>query len=605
MGRTRRWVWYVATLGVALLMVPQVRAAEAETKKAAATELASKPAGPKHFLDAVPEDAWAFAAIRNLADFDKKLGLLTEKLSVPFDSPLAMLMGQFLGIGEGLRDTAGLGVIILDPMQHGMPPGDIAVLVPTTDAKALLEVLDPQDAGEGMTKIDLAGYEMFAATKGGFVVVGQEQSTVKYVAAAKKGIKSILKPDQIARYEKADIFAMLNLRPVIMMAKPFAGQYVAMMMMDQMDEDPTAGERIQETAQWVVDFLDQINSLEIALGLDDAGIQLSLYLTFQEGGTIAKKIADAKPAVTGLLGGLPKDQYVLAMGLTGRGEQAEESQVLKMIMDQVLSQLELGKLIDKAKMEEVNKIVKQLMGQMGSVGVSFSMLPEGGDGMVCMTKVAEMKDPKGSIALYRKIIELVKTSAKDEETKKVMGALSCKPGAEKVGDVPVDVVSFDLAAIAADDPEIQGTLEQVKKVLGKEGVLVRVAPAGEKRVVAALGGGAKRFETVLKDAAAGKRPLAEDPGIVKVRQKMPKKRMFEMYVAVDRVLKLAKAITGSEDVPMMEPIDAPLGISLATEKNYGRLDLIVPTELIVQIKNVVLQALFGGGFGGGAVEPSF
>jgi hypothetical protein len=150
-----------------------------------------------------------------------------------------------------------------------------------------------------------------------------------------------------------------------------------------------------------------------------------------------------------------------------------------------------------------------------------------------------------------------------------------------------------------------GVVAIIEKVLGKEGVLMRMAPAGDKHVVVTLGGGAKRLEQVMKHAKSGASPLTEDAGVMKVRKKLPKKRAFEMYLSVDQLLKIVKAVVGSEEVPVMTKIDAPLGISLATEKNYGRLDLVLPTELIIEIKNVALAAIFGGGFGGGEASPSF
>jgi len=52
MVRTKRWVTYAAALGLVVALLPQVQAEEAAKP---ATEVASKPAGPQKFLDAVPD----------------------------------------------------------------------------------------------------------------------------------------------------------------------------------------------------------------------------------------------------------------------------------------------------------------------------------------------------------------------------------------------------------------------------------------------------------------------------------------------------------------------------------------------------------------------
>lgn len=603
---TKRWISLAVVMGLILASAPGVWAEQTEqaTKPATTKKVTTQAAGPKEFLEAVPADAWGFIAVPSLQRLDKKLGALSEKLNFPLESPLGLALAQ-LGIAEGVREKAGLGVVVLDPTEYGMPPDMLAILVPTTDASALLDVFDPQDAGEGMSTIDLMGKRLYAMPKGGFVVLGLEKSSVKHVAEAKKGIKKSLKPDQIARYNEADLFALLNLRPAIDMVKPLAGQFVAMLMMGSMDADPDKGEGIQKSAQEIVDLLDQLSALEIALGLDNDGLQVSFYLTFTEDGSITKKIAEGKAPSSGLLTGLPKDKYVVAMGV--QGSEPGESTLHKGLMELVMSRPEVSDVLSKEKMAELQKLGEQLRAKLGGSAISLSTLPKDADGMLALTVVMESTDVKGSIPLLRNLIESYKGMFKDKDVAKVLQGLTCKPGAETIGGAAVDHITLDLSKLEADDEQMAGAIATIKKVLGKEGLLVRLAPAGDKRIVLTLGGGAKRMEQVLSDAAGGKSPLAEDAGVMKARKKMPKRRMFEMYLAVDQLLKLIRGVSGSQDVPMMEPIDAPLGVALSAEKNYGRLDLILPTELIVEIKNMVLQAMFGGGFGGGeqGAEPSF
>jgi hypothetical protein len=597
-----------AGLAFLLLAAPQVwaeEAAKAEAPKPAATSTA--PAGPTDLLEAIPDEAWGFAGIPNLKAFDGKLADLAEKLNFPIGPPIALAMGQ-LGVGEGLRETGGVGLVVLDPTQYSMPPDDMAILLPTTDAKALMSAFNPQDAGEGLQKIEIMGKGLFIMPKGGFVVIGTDKNTVKFIAEAKKGIRKSMKPECIERYGKADLYAMVNLRPAIEMAKPLAGQVVSMFMLGAMDGDENAAERIQKTAQDVVNLLDELTTLEISLGFDDVGLQLSFFLSFNEG-TITKKIATLKATPSALLAGLPKEPYLVAMGVQG-GEPGD-STLQQGIMDMLMSRPEVGKYLDKAKMGELQKLGNALRANVRDYGLTISLMPEGSDGMLGITGVWQTTDVKATMEGIQKLVEGYKGMSKDEKVNKFLASLSYKAGAEKVGDVSVDQVTLDLSKILAAVREVsdmppstapagESPVElKVKKAIGKEGIVFRIAPAGDKNVVCTLGGGLKRLEEVMKLAAAGQCPLSEDPGIVKDRKKLPKARMFELYVSADRILKVVKAITGSEQVPVMPEINAPLAVSLAAEKNYGRLDLVVPTELIVEIKNIVLQVMMGGGFGGG------
>jgi hypothetical protein len=586
----KRWVSYAAVLAV-LVSLPQVWAAEAA--KADAPKPATSQAGPKDLLEAIPDDAWGFVAIPNLKTFDGKLGDLGEKLNFPIGSPIALAMGQ-LGIAEGLREDGGVGLVVMDPTQYGTPPDDLVILLPTTDAKALLTAFNPQDAGEGLQKIDIMGKSLVVMPKGGFVVIGLEKNSVKTVGEAKKGIRASLKPENLERYSKADIYAMVNLRPAIEMAKPLAGQVVAMLMMGAMDGDPEAAERIQKTAQDVVSLLDELTTLEITLGLDDVGLSAGFILSFNDG-SITKKIASIKTSPVPMLAGLPKDGYMLAMAV--RGSEPSEGTLQQGILDLLMSRPEVNKVIDKAKMAEITKLGKALRANLRDYGVTVSLLPEGADGKIGLTAVIQSTDVKATMENIKKLVEGYKGLAKDETAKKALDeGLVYKAAAEKVGDVSVDQIAMDLSKIPGID---SGIIESINKVIGKDGALIRIAPAGDKSVVMTLGGGAKRFEEVLKIATPGGCPLSEDVGIAKIRKKMPKTRLFELYVSADRILKVVKAVTGSDQVPVMPEINAPLGVSLAAEKNYGRLDIILPIELIVEIKNIALQVIMGGGFGGG------
>ncbi len=600
---SKRWILCAAALAMLVTSVPLVWAEDAAKPAAPATAAA---AGPKDLLEAIPDEAWGFVAIPNLKKFDGKLGDLAEKLNFPIGSPIALAMGQ-LGIGEGLREDGGVGLVVLDPTQYGAPPDMLAVLIPTTDAKALLSAFNPQDGGDGVQKIEIMGKSLVVAPKGGFVVIGTEKNSVKFVADAKKGIRGSMKPELIERYGKADLYAMVNLRPAIEMAKPLAGQFVAMFMMNSMEGDPEAAERIQKTAQDVVNLLDEITTLEIAAGLDEVGLQLSFYLSFNDG-NIAKKIGTLKTTPSALLTGLPKDLYMLVVGVQG-SETPGDDAIQQGIMDLALSRPEVSKFFDKAKMTELMKQLKPVQAAARDRAISISMLPEGSDGMLGVTMVTQTTDAKATVQAVQKVMDGLKGTVKDEKAKKILEAVTFKAGAEKVGDVAVDQVVIDVAKIvagAAGDAAPTSMPAWVGKLVGKEGLVVRIAPAGDKAVVCTMGGGLKRFEEVHKLAASNACPLSEDAGITKARKKLPKNRMFELYVGADRILKAVKAVTGSDQIPVMPDINAPLAISLSAEKNFGRLDIVLPTELIVEIKNIVLQVMMGGGFGGGGTpSPSF
>ena len=52
----------------------------------------------------VPDDAWGFAVVKNVAGVDAKIEKLAERLGRPIPSPLAMFRAK-TGIGKGWDES--------------------------------------------------------------------------------------------------------------------------------------------------------------------------------------------------------------------------------------------------------------------------------------------------------------------------------------------------------------------------------------------------------------------------------------------------------------------------------------------------------------------
>ena len=144
------------------------------------------------------------------------------------------------------------------------------------------------------------------------------------------------------------------------------------------------------------------------------------------------------------------------------------------------------------------------------------------------------------------------------------------------------------------------------RVVGKEGMLIRVAPAGADKVVVSFGGGPKRLATARELVAKGQAPLATDPGVKRVSPKLATARTGEFYLAVDNALQLVKsvmtAVGEGEEFPFaIKQINAPLAYGTSVTKDASRLDVFIPMELVLYVKDLVMQAM--GAAMGGAMGP--
>ena len=61
------------------------------------------------------------------------------------------------------------------------------------------------------------------------------------------------------------------------------------------------------------------------------------------------------------------------------------------------------------------------------------------------------------------------------------------------------------------------------------------------------------------------------------------------------ISRVAKVLDEEEFPVKMPSIDAPLGISSTGGTEWNRVDVFVPTELMVAVKNAILGMMMGGG----------
>ena len=110
-------------------------------------------------------------------------------------------------------------------------------------------------------------------------------------------------------------------------------------------------------------------------------------------------------------------------------------------------------------------------------------------------------------------------------------------------------------------------------------------------------------QEIIDELKAGKALLSKDGGIQRVSAKLPKRKTAEVYIAVDRIVSLIRNVTeatgSGEMFPIRMPeINAPLAYATTADGHVGTIELYVPMELIVEIKNTTMQML-GTMMGGG------
>lgn len=595
-------------------------------------------AGPKDVLKLVPEDAWLFAVVKSMGAVDEKAALLKEMLGLQYPSPVTPMALGMLGLTEKVEMDRPVCIVLMDAQKFGggMNPGDAAVLLlPAKEPKALVEGLAPpmsepaegepskdkskkeSKLPEGITRIVVMGRPAYAASAGGYVILGPNLDCVTKVAQSKKSMVESVDEARMASLEKADVYVSISLSTIF---GAYKDMFMPMMQMMTAATDPEG-----KSLKQITKICSEMRSLDIAVRLDKGGMSFALLMTAVKDSDFEKLIRDTKNSDRSFLSLLPKEKYLFAFAGTGGYSEHSAKFGDQNVFSQIIQSFDIEGVNEdaiKAMDAEVLKMTKDA----GPMAVSLSFLPDSKEGLFAATLVAQPRDPKDYVTGFRKMYDAlwtvldkpVKPKAEAKEGKSAKGASEESEGdveedeladvreqmeklkkcvvhkadAETIEGAKVDTLTIKLDQQLADAMDIElEDFEDVQKVVGKE-IVVRFGAVDGKHFVIAYGGGTKRFEVIVRNLKSGKDGLEQDDGIKAMTGQLSSPRAAEFYAAADNIMQAvkgaAKALGREQEVPFDLPmIDAPVAGSTVQKGSTAQVELVVPTKLITTIKETI------------------
>jgi len=460
----------------------------------------------KDALSLVPADAIGFVCVPNIQQLDASFQSTLEKLGLsafvpPPTNSLAGAMRAFLRMSAGLDDGGALLLVLMPAETPDEFDQKLALLVPATDPKLLLEAMGAE-AGEGGTwSLELFEEPIVAAACQKHVALAKNAETVKAVAARTDNITKKLNANELALFEGLKVAAWFDAQRLCQLYQPQIAGLKGMIMMMQQVGGGFGAKQAESTEQAFDLYTEGLRTCLLGLSLDDNGLGLRLGMTTKPG-TDLHKMTQVANTEESLLKGLPRGKYMLA------GGEIFDPQV----MDQVFEHLdpyfevsEEAETIDAERLGRFKNVLKGWAKLHTAARASIEALPPGPDGLIGATLILGTTDSQKWIEAFTQVVDIGKKIVTNEQVKQVLDALVHDPRAETSGDVKIHHLKFDLTQLEDTDEE---DLEDVFTVIGKEGVLLRLAAADEKTVVVAFGGGAKRMNQVIEQAC---KPDAEEP----------------------------------------------------------------------------------------------
>ncbi|MCH9002739.1 MAG: hypothetical protein IIC02_09225, partial [Planctomycetes bacterium] len=417
------------------------------------TSVAQAGGGAKEVLSVIPGDIMGVVFIPNPKQLDADYQSTVNKLGLQMFAPpsLINIAKMQLPALQGMDDSGVFAVVIL-PAENFMELQSKQVLmVPTADAKGMIETLGGESAEGGVWAVKVMGQPAFAAPKGKHLLVAQTLAALKAVADSKTSLASKMKPSDLRAMENVDIGLWIDGERVMTMLKPLIDGFLPMLTMGS---PPAAAEINKKNIEM---FVSGLKSFGVGILLDEDGLGLRITVTSREGTDFAKQLK-ITTTTDSLLAGLPAGKYLLASGQVTNREQLTES--VKQL-DSLFAMAGDVEGLNQEKVTEIKNLLTELTPTISATRMLIQALAPGPDGLFGISVIIKTSDSKKLVASMGKMVEIAKQILSelasgenpDEWIQDLAGMVGHSSGAEKIAGASVDHIKLDLSKSEEIDEE--------------------------------------------------------------------------------------------------------------------------------------------------------
>ena len=564
----------------------------------------------KNALSVIPADAMAFVCVPSLHQLDVAYQQVVEDLGLQMMVPptarsLVALIRQNLPFAEAIDENAALAIVIMPAGNVFELQAKLAFIVTAKDPKAMLEAMGATQGEGDVWSAMLFGKPVHALIKGKRVILGMTAAVTKAIAASTVGIDTKLKPEELKGFDGLNVALWVDADKLFTLLKPQIDMMLPFMLMAQGGgADPFAAQKMEMTKKQIDVFVDGAASLTLGLALDKSGMRFRIGMRGKEGSKFAESL-QVRNTTDSLLTGLAADDYVVSLGGTiDPGQMKATIESLNDYCDLAGS----AEGADKEKIGQIKSIIAQAAPLVTDFRFALQAIAPGEFGLFSIAAIVETKDATKFMELKGKAFGLIKDMIAssgglgDDDLKRLAEAVEYLPNVEEIAGAKVSHYKVDLSKVEELEEE---DIEEINKVIGKEGILIRFAAADANSVVAVFGGGTAQMAKLIELARKKLAPLDADSGIKRVAAQMAKDRYLVGYLAIDRAMKVVKNVMialDEEPFPIqIPPLELPLTFTGTGGSGWSQMDFLAPTEVLVAIKNAAMMMM---GSAMGQPQPS-
>jgi hypothetical protein len=574
-------------------------------------------------MDYLPSGTMGVFVVHNIDGFIDKLDAFIGEMMGPMGQGMSvrMYMSYFLPT-NGLNMNGDFAAIMLDPSEFGVDvmselrmymgmnddmPMDadaepavwpFVLFVPGDDFFSIFPV--PQDEAIVTIEGDVTciespyGDKIYTAQLGSYLLIGMRADAVQAVINADETIEADMSEVDMSLVSESDISAYVNMR--------IAGPLFMDLLQMLAEEDPAnlpypfndmPPGTFEMYADVYGDLLDQMDAVNLMFTFTETGLKLQEALAFAEDSVYGEYIASLPVKPGNLLGSLPNNDYIFAIG--SRGDVTSEMKELSLVkLDDVLEWEAMDIFSDEVH-AQIRATLERFYDQVDGMQLVIGGAPEGygtiGAALVldCEDSAVLMSSLEEDMTLMS---DMLNTWAVEAE-KDVRFSVALAENFDTIAGAEVTRVTFDITGDEMDDEE----LEAFQAVLNMNTPTIFVAAPDANTVVYTFGGDMAMVESVL-GVQTGMGAVANDEGIISAMDEVTGEPFMLMSISLGNLGKVGAATMLAVDPetplyhwPLADMTNTkPILVAGSAEGSTIYMTAFVETDVLVDMKDSIVAA---------------
>ncbi len=541
------------------------------------------PAAPES-VALLPKECIAFIHLPNLKALDEGLKRLARETGLEIakgDHPVREILAERTGIEMGLDPAGSVTVGFLDPKKFR--DRYTVYVLPVSDWDAMLKGTRGEQMSPGIYALTGTAGPRFVLRRGKYAVITSSIRTMDAITGS-TSLAAALTPDTIARASGPAPMLYLDLHRITNIYEDEIMSWfrAASGQLSNRPDTDTYAPMLTTFMYAIVNFIDQIETIEAGVRLEADGIAADLAIRFVQGASVANLLrtqTSGEAPVT-----LPADRPAVSATTISVNPKCRTDMIMAAVKF-FLDKAPRPDPLPEPTKEQVDQSVRMFAESLGPNMTFLSVPAATGFGIAADVTILDLKDP----AQFQKSVGMLVASWEAlADQLNLYVRFQPVPDAGEVAGLPIiEYIPRFRFGIPARHLEFR---ERLRQLYGPEGLVYRIVVVGDKAVIA-TGSDLGLFRETVERLKAGK-TQEQTEALKQLQGRLPREQQVSVVLNLPEFFAqaLLRGGTPPERVGTINPGREIAGLTLTASGTTVRMSSFWPYEQIRLTRTLLQKA---------------